>query len=145
MFEQFIGTKSVERKLAFDVAGLERYLRSHIADLKGPLQIEQFKGGQSNPPYRITATDGRRFVVRRKPPGKLLPSAHAVDREYTVVRALHSIGFPVARPYVLPQGSPNAWSTTRRHPIMRVKQASGRGRWRNSVGNRVKKILRRTA
>jgi aminoglycoside phosphotransferase (APT) family kinase protein len=101
MFEQFIGTKPVEQKLAFDVAGLEHYLRNQIADLKGPLQIEQFRGGQSNPTYRITATDGRRFVLRRKPPGKLLPSAHAVDREYTVVRALHSIGFPVALPYVL--------------------------------------------
>ena len=101
MFEQFIGTKPVEQKLGFDVAGLERYFRSHITDLKGLLQIEQFKGGQSNPTYCVTATDGRRFVLRRKPPGKLLPSAHAVDREYTVVRALHSIGFPVARPYVL--------------------------------------------
>jgi aminoglycoside phosphotransferase (APT) family kinase protein len=60
MFEQFIGTKSVERKLAFDVAGLERYLRSHIADVKGPLQIEQFKGGQSNPAAGNRQTRGRR-------------------------------------------------------------------------------------
>jgi aminoglycoside phosphotransferase (APT) family kinase protein len=101
MFEQFIGTKSVEQKLAFDVAGLEQFLKNHIAILRAPLRIEQFKGGQSNPTYRITAADGRQLVLRRKPPGTLLPSAHAVDREYTVVRALHSIGFPVARPYVL--------------------------------------------
>jgi aminoglycoside phosphotransferase (APT) family kinase protein len=103
MFEQ--GTKPVEQKLAFDVAGLERYLRNHVADLKGPLHIEQFRGGQSNPTYSVTAADGRRFVLRRKPPGQLLPSAHAVDREYTVVRALHGIGFPVARPYVLCEDS----------------------------------------
>jgi aminoglycoside phosphotransferase (APT) family kinase protein len=105
MFEQFIGTKPVEQKLAFDVVGVERYLRKHIADLKAPLEVEQFKGGQSNPTYRLTASDGRRFVLRRKPPGKLLPSAHAVDREYTVVRALHGIGFPVARPYLLCEDS----------------------------------------
>ena len=101
MFEQFIGTKPVEWKLAFDIAGLEQFLGKHIADLKAPLTVEQFRGGQSNPTYRITAADGRRLVLRRKPPGTLLPSAHAVDREYAVLRALHGIGFPVARPYVL--------------------------------------------
>jgi aminoglycoside phosphotransferase (APT) family kinase protein len=101
MFDQFIGTKPVEQKLAFDAAGLEDYLSNHIVGLKGPLQIEQFRGGQSNPTYRITAADGRRLVLRRKPPGALLPSAHAVDREFTVLRALHGIGFPVARPHVL--------------------------------------------
>jgi aminoglycoside phosphotransferase (APT) family kinase protein len=101
MFEQFTGTKPVEQKLALDAAGLESYLANHIAAFKAPFQIEQFRGGQSNPTYRITAADGRRLVLRRKPPGTLLPSAHAVDREYTVLRALHGIGFPVARPYVL--------------------------------------------
>jgi aminoglycoside phosphotransferase (APT) family kinase protein len=105
MFDQFIGTKPVEQKVAFDIAGLERYLRNHITGLKVPLQVEQFKGGQSNPTYRITAGDSRRLVLRRKPPGMLLPSAHAVDREYTVLRALHSIGFPVARPHVLCEDS----------------------------------------
>lgn len=95
MFEQFIGTKPVEERHRIDVAALEGFLGFRIS------QVEQFKGGQSNPTYRITAADGRRFVLRRKPPGKLLPSAHAVDREYRVIKALHSAGFPVARPQVL--------------------------------------------
>ena len=95
MFEQFIGTKPVEERHRIDAVSLEKYLDLKIQGL------EQFKGGQSNPTYRITAADGRRFVLRRKPPGKLLPSAHAVDREYRVIRALHPTGFPVARPHVL--------------------------------------------
>jgi len=95
MFEQFIGTKPVEERHRIDVAALEKFLGFRI------LQVEQFKGGQSNPTYRITSADGRRFVLRRKPPGKLLPSAHAVDREYRVIAALHPTGFPVAKPHVL--------------------------------------------
>ena len=95
MFDQFIGTKPVEERHRIDVAALERFLGFRIS------QLEQFKGGQSNPTYRIQAADGRRFALRRKPPGKLLPSAHAVDREYRVIKALHPTGFPVARPHVL--------------------------------------------
>src|SRR5437762_5165829 len=95
MFEQFIGTKPVEERQRIDVGALEKYLGFGIRE------IEQFKGGQSNPAYRLSAADGRRFVLRRKPPGKLLPSAHAVDREYRVISALHPTGFPVARPHAL--------------------------------------------
>jgi aminoglycoside phosphotransferase (APT) family kinase protein len=95
MFEQFIGTKPVEERHRIDVASLQRFLGFSI------VQVEQFKGGQSNPTYRLTASDGRRFALRRKPPGKLLPSAHAVDREYRVIKALHQVGFPVAQPHVL--------------------------------------------
>jgi aminoglycoside phosphotransferase (APT) family kinase protein len=95
VFEQFIGTKPVEERHRIDIAALERFLGFRIS------QVEQFKGGQSNPTYRITAADGRRFVLRRKPPGKLLPSAHAVDREYRVIKALHPTGFPVAQPHSL--------------------------------------------
>src|SRR5688500_12022622 len=95
MFEQFIGTKPVEERHRIDVAALERFLGFRIS------QLEQFKGGQSNPTYRLQGADGRRFVLRRKPPGKLLPSAHAVEREYRVIKALHPTGFPVARPHVL--------------------------------------------
>jgi len=95
MFEQFIGTKPVEERHRFDVAALERYLGFRIAE------VEQFKGGQSNPTYRIAAADGRRYALRRKPPGKLLPSAHAVEREYRVIKALYEAQFPVARPHVL--------------------------------------------
>ena len=95
MFEQFIGTKPVEERHRIDVAALEKYLGFRIAE------VEQFKGGQSNPTYRFIAADGRRFVLRRKPPGKLLPSAHAVDREYRVISALSRVDFPVAKPLVL--------------------------------------------
>jgi aminoglycoside phosphotransferase (APT) family kinase protein len=101
MFEQFIGTKPVEERHRFDVSSLEHYLAQHIRDLRGPLAVEQFKGGQSNPTYKISDVAGRRFVLRRKPPGNLLPSAHAVDREYRVIKALHPTGFPVAKPHVL--------------------------------------------
>jgi len=100
MSEQFVGTKPVEERHRFDTASLEAFLKSHLEDFRGPLQVEQFKGGQSNPTYRIAA-GGRRYTLRRKPPGRLLPSAHAVDREYRVIKALHGVGFPVARPYVL--------------------------------------------
>src|SRR5207302_9369269 len=95
MFEQFIGTKPVEDRHRIDLERLEEYLKLRVRGL------EQFKGGQSNPTYCITAADGRRLVLRRKPPGKLLPSAHAVDREYRVIAALHPTGFPVARPHAL--------------------------------------------
>src|SRR5881409_3737120 len=95
MFEQFIGTKPVEDRHRIDVAALEEYLQLRVRG------IEQFKGGQSNPTYRITAADGRRFVLRRKPPGKLLPSAHAVEREYRVITALGTTGFPVPRTFAL--------------------------------------------
>jgi len=101
MFDQFIGTKPVEERHRFDVDALQQYLKDHIDGLRGPLQVEQFKGGQSNPTYRIAGADGKKYVLRRKPPGKLLPSAHAVDREYRVIHALHATGFPVAKPYVL--------------------------------------------
>jgi aminoglycoside phosphotransferase (APT) family kinase protein len=95
MFEEFIGTKPVEERHRIDVAALQKFLGFPIS------RVEQFKGGQSNPTYRLTAADGRKYVLRRKPPGKLLPSAHAVDREYRVISALHPVGFPVAKPLVL--------------------------------------------
>jgi aminoglycoside phosphotransferase (APT) family kinase protein len=73
------------------------YLAVHIPGFLGPVAVEQFKGGQSNPTYLITAASGR-YVLRRKPQGSLLPSAHAIDREYRVTSALAAEGFPVARP-----------------------------------------------
>ena len=100
MSEQFTGVKPVEARHRIDDGRLEDFLKKHVVGFSGPLQIEQFKGGQSNPTYRITAGGGR-YALRKKPPGKLLPSAHAVDREFRVIKALHGVGFPVARPYVL--------------------------------------------
>jgi aminoglycoside phosphotransferase (APT) family kinase protein len=93
----FTGTKDVAAPLRIDAATLESYLQRHVAGFAGPLSLRQFKGGQSNPTY-LLATPARRYVLRRKPPGKLLPSAHAVDREYRVIRALHAQNFPVAEP-----------------------------------------------
>src|SRR4026208_1002701 len=95
MFEQFVGTKPVEERHRIDVAALERLLGFRIA------QGEAVKAGQSTPTCRLTAADGKKYALRRKPPGKLLPSAHAVDREFKVISALHKVGFPVARPHVL--------------------------------------------
>ena len=79
---------------SFDEAGLANFIRARVADFSGDVEIEQFQGGQSNPTYRVTAGD-RRYVLRRKPPGKLLPSAHAVDREFRVMAALAGTGVPV--------------------------------------------------
>ncbi|MGO9801936.1 MAG: phosphotransferase [Steroidobacteraceae bacterium] len=91
----------VPERQRFDVAALERYLREQIPDLAGPLTVEQFRGGQSNPTFLLCAGDGARYVLRRKPAGQLLPSAHAVDREFRVTRALHGHGVPVAQPLCL--------------------------------------------
>jgi aminoglycoside phosphotransferase (APT) family kinase protein len=93
----FSGTKDVAGGLAIDVARLEAFLAARLADFAPPLTVRQFKGGQSNPTY-LLETPARRYVLRRKPPGKLLPSAHAVDREFRVISALHAQGFPVATP-----------------------------------------------
>ena len=102
MRDDFIGTMPVPERHRFDVTGLERYLGEHVDGFPGKLEVEQFKGGQSNPTFMLKAGD-RRYVLRRKPPGKLLPSAHAVDREYRVITALHRSGFPVAKTYCLCQ------------------------------------------
>jgi aminoglycoside phosphotransferase (APT) family kinase protein len=95
--QAFSGTKEAAGTLRLDAARLETYLAHHVKDFAGPLTIKQFKGGQSNPTY-LLETPARRYVLRRKPPGKLLPSAHAVDREYRVISALHAQDFPVAAP-----------------------------------------------
>lgn len=94
----FSGTKEVAAALAIDAQRLSGYLRDHIADITGPLTIRQFRGGQSNPTY-LLETPQRRYVLRRKPPGKLLPSAHAVDREFRIISALWTQGFPVPEPF----------------------------------------------
>lgn len=84
--------------LEFDVAELQRYLTEKIPGFSAPLHVRQFPGGQSNPTYRLDGP-GASYVLRRKPPGVLLPSAHAVDREYRVMHALAThTPFPVARP-----------------------------------------------
>jgi aminoglycoside phosphotransferase (APT) family kinase protein len=93
----FSGTKEVAAPLRFDEARLADYLAAKVPGFRGPLAVRQFKGGQSNPTY-LLETPLRSFVLRRKPPGKLLPSAHAVDREFRVISVLHRQGFPVPEP-----------------------------------------------
>jgi aminoglycoside phosphotransferase (APT) family kinase protein len=96
----FSGTKPVEERHRIDEASLARWMSEHVEGFAGPLTVSQFKGGQSNPTYRLD-TPKTSYVMRRKPFGKLLPSAHAVDREYKVIAALHKQGFAVARAYAL--------------------------------------------
>jgi len=98
--DAYRGTRPVAEAHRFDVAAVERYMREHVEGFSGPLAVEQFRGGQSNPTFRLSA-GGRSYVMRRKPPGKLLPSAHAVDREYRVITALAKTDVPVARTYAL--------------------------------------------
>ena len=98
--EMFTGTKDVADTHKFNEANLEAWMAEHVEGFEGPLTVKQFKGGQSNPTYKLFA-GGKTYVMRRKPPGKLLPSAHAVDREFRVIDALYPLGFPVARPYGL--------------------------------------------
>ncbi|MEA3028951.1 MAG: hypothetical protein QOG13_276 [Sphingomonadales bacterium] len=94
------GTAPVRDAHRFDLAPLAAWMAREVDGFAGPLAVEQFKGGQSNPTYKLV-TPGRAYVLRRKPPGKLLPGAHAVDREYRVITALGAQGFPVARSYGL--------------------------------------------
>ena len=98
--EQNTGTREVREAHRFDEQQLLDYLGSHIEGFTGPLSVSQFKGGQSNPTYKLTAASGQ-YVLRRKPPGKLLKSAHAVEREFRAISALYAAGFPVPRPLLL--------------------------------------------
>jgi aminoglycoside phosphotransferase (APT) family kinase protein len=98
--ETFAGVKPVEERHRLDEGKLAQWLHHNVEGYEGPLTVWQFKGGQSNPTYRLD-TPQRSYVLRRKPFGKLLPSAHAVDREFRVISALYKQGFPVARTYAL--------------------------------------------
>jgi aminoglycoside phosphotransferase (APT) family kinase protein len=100
MFEQFQGTSAIQERHRFDVDALASYLHVAIDGFSGPLQVEQFKGGQSNPTF-LLRTPERNYVLRRKPPGKLLPSAHAIEREYRVMAALRNSAVPVPRMFCL--------------------------------------------
>lgn len=101
MSDMFSGTKEVDDRFSFDEGALAEWMRQNVEGYTGDLSVRQFKGGQSNPTYALR--DGsREYVLRRKPPGKLLPSAHAVDREYKVLTALgQHTDVPVARTYGL--------------------------------------------
>ena len=96
----FSGTMDIQERHQFDRQALETYMKDHVEGFEGPLEVQQFKGGQSNPSYLLT-TPNHKYVLRRKPPGKLLPSAHAVDREYKVLTGLAGTGVPVPKTYCL--------------------------------------------
>lgn len=100
--QNFTGTRPVAAQHAVDVAALQAWLEHHVDGFAGPLRIEMFKGGQSNPTYKLI-TPTRAYVMRAKPGpvAKLLPSAHAIEREYRVMGALHGTGVPVARMFAL--------------------------------------------
>jgi aminoglycoside phosphotransferase (APT) family kinase protein len=83
-----------------DADKLATWMKANVAGFEGPLSYSKFAGGQSNPTYRIAAATGS-YVLRRKPFGPLLPSAHAVEREFKLISGLHPTGYPVARPYAL--------------------------------------------
>ena len=101
-FDHFIGTQSVSGKHAFDLAALGTWLKSHLPGFEGPLSVEMFKGGQSNPTYKLT-TPGKSYVMRAKPGpvAKLLPSAHAVEREFAVMHGLEGSDVPVPKMHCL--------------------------------------------
>jgi aminoglycoside phosphotransferase (APT) family kinase protein len=94
------GTIPVADKDRLDLDRLAAWMTAHVDGFAGPLSYAKFAGGQSNPTYRLD-TPGRAYVLRRKPFGPILPSAHAVEREYRVIAGLHPTGFPVPRPYGL--------------------------------------------
>ena len=97
---EFSGTMPVNDRQRFDETSLGRWLQVHLPAFAGLARVEQFRG-QSNPTCLLTADDGAQYVLRKKPAGTLLPSAHAVDREFRVISALHGSTVPVARPLCL--------------------------------------------
>jgi len=98
--EAFVGVKPVEPRHQLDIDTLDAWMRGNVVGFEGPIELFQFKGGQSNPTYQIVTPSGK-YVLRKKPAGALLPSAHAVDREFRIISALHPTGFPVAQPHAL--------------------------------------------
>ena len=99
-FDKFTGTRPVAPQHAFDALRLAAWMREHVDSSIRELSVAQFKGGQSNPTYLVDGGE-HRYALRRKPPGKLLPSAHAVDREYRVMKALASTDVPVPKMHAL--------------------------------------------
>jgi aminoglycoside phosphotransferase (APT) family kinase protein len=98
--QDFVGTIQPTGQDVLDVDRLTTWMDANVEGFAGPVTVRKFAGGQSNPTYRLDSVSGA-YVLRRKPFGPLLPSAHAVDREYAVIAGLHPTGFPVAKPFGL--------------------------------------------
>lgn len=96
--DTFTGTEVPPAHLALDLARIATYLRQHLPRFGEPVSAEKFKGGQSNPTYALRAGE-QRYVLRRKPPGKLVANAHAIDREFRILEVMHKAGFPVPEPF----------------------------------------------
>ena len=96
----FTGTVAPTGTDILDAKALAQWMDAHVEGFEGPVEVLKFAGGQSNPTYRLNTKSGS-YVLRRKPFGVLLPSAHAVDREYKVTAGLYPTGFPVAKPFGL--------------------------------------------
>jgi aminoglycoside phosphotransferase (APT) family kinase protein len=96
----FSGTTVVRDAHRFDEARLAQWMTANVPGYRGPLDVQQFKGGQSNPTYKLVTRD-KAYVLRRKPPGKLIKGAHAVEREARVLQALELVQFPVAHVHAL--------------------------------------------
>jgi aminoglycoside phosphotransferase (APT) family kinase protein len=94
------GLRQTPAQHSFDTQRLNAWMQGHIAGFSGPIDVQQFAGGQSNPTF-LVQSPAHRYVLRRKPPGKLLPSAHAVDREFRVLAALEGTPVPVAHVHAL--------------------------------------------
>lgn len=94
-------TVPIQEAHRFDTTALENYMRDHVEGFTPSLELSQFRGGMSNPTFMVTDGAGKRYVLRKKPPGELLPSAHAVDREFKIISALYGSGVPVSKPYAL--------------------------------------------
>ena len=101
-FDDYIGTREVAAAHTFDLDALQAWLQPRLPDFRGPLKVQAFKGGQSNPTFKLT-TPSQSYVMRAKPGpvAKLLPSAHAIEREYAVMHALHGTDVPVPQMFCL--------------------------------------------
>jgi len=98
--EDMVGTTALTQRDTIDEGNLTQWMETNVTGFSGPMKLSKFKGGQSNPTYKID-TPEKSYVLRRKPMGNLLPSAHAVDREFKIISGLHPTGFPVAKPFGL--------------------------------------------
>jgi aminoglycoside phosphotransferase (APT) family kinase protein len=94
-------TVPIQEAHKFDTTALEAFMRENVEGFTSPLELSQFRGGMSNPTFMVTDGGGKRYVLRKKPPGDLLPSAHAVDREFKIISAIASTGVPVSKAYAL--------------------------------------------
>lgn len=136
-FDHFVGTRPVSEQHAFDVAALTSWLGRHMPGFEGPLTVEMFKGGQSNPTYKLI-TPSASYVMRAKPGpvAKLLPSAHAIEREFAVMSGLQGTDVPVPRMHVLCEdesviGRSSPQTRARWHGPMAAAWPQGRA-WRAS-------------